>query len=170
LSSLTIVPTSYASAQQRAGRAGRTAPGICYRLYPQSVLSTLPRTSAPEIVRSDLTTPILQLKALGIDDLVKFEWVTNPPAESVLRALEGLVNSGMVDPESGRLTEIGEKVAECPVEVGVARMVNRCSNLSFVIWFLTTPCATQAIQLEGIQMWRRDTDDCRDDLSAGMEP
>jgi ATP-dependent RNA helicase DDX35 len=68
------------------------------------------------------------LKALGIDDLVKFEWVTNPPAESVLRALEGLVNSEMVDPESGRLTEIGEKVAECPVEVGVARMVNGCPN------------------------------------------
>jgi len=86
------------------------------------VLSTLPRTTAPEIVRSDLTTPILQLKSLGIDDLIKFEWVTNPPAESVLRALETLVNSGMVDSE-GRLTEVGEKVAECPVEVGIARML-----------------------------------------------
>lgn len=116
---------------QRAGRAGRTSPGICYRLYPESVLPTLPRTTAPEIVRSDLTTPILQLKSLGIDDLIKFEWVTNPPAESVLRALETLVNSGMVDSE-GRLTEVGEKVAECPVEVGIARMVSAHLHFSFI--------------------------------------
>ena len=75
------------------------------------------------ITRTDLTTPILQLKALGIDDLVKFEWVTNPTAESVLRALEGLVAAGMIG-EDGRLTVSGEKVAECPVEVGIARMVS----------------------------------------------
>ena len=53
---------------------------------------------------------------------MKFEWVTSPPAESVLRALEGLVASGMLDPE-GRLTSVGEKVSECPVEVNIARMV-----------------------------------------------
>lgn len=53
---------------------------------------------------------------------MKFEWVTSPPAESVLRALEGLVASGMLDPD-GRLTNTGEKVAECPVEVNIARMV-----------------------------------------------
>jgi len=53
---------------------------------------------------------------------MKFEWVTNPSAESVLRALEGLIASGMIDKE-GRLTEVGEKVAECPVEVGIARML-----------------------------------------------
>jgi ATP-dependent RNA helicase DDX35 len=80
-------------------------------------------TTPPEVVRSDLTTPILQLKSLGVDDLMKFEWVTGPPAESVLRALEGLVGAGMVDGE-GKLTPIGEKVAECPVEVGIARMVS----------------------------------------------
>jgi len=70
-----------------------------------------------------MTTPILQLKSLGIDDLMKFEWVTAPPAEIVLRALEGLVAAGMVG-EDGCLTVIGEQVAECPVEVGVARMVS----------------------------------------------
>ncbi len=76
----------------------------------------------PEITRTDMTTPILQLKSLGIDDLMKFEWVSAPPAESVLRALEGLVAAGMIG-EDGRLTLMGEKVAECPVEVGIARMV-----------------------------------------------
>ena len=86
-------------------------------------MRTLPHTTPPEITRTDLTTPILQLKSLGIDDLMKFEWVTGPPAETVLRALENLVAAGMVG-EDGRLTVTGEKVAECPVEVNIARMVS----------------------------------------------
>jgi ATP-dependent RNA helicase DDX35 len=122
LSSLSTVKTSAASAAQRAGRAGRTSPGFCYRLYPPAILESLPINTSPELTRTDLTTPILQLKSLGIDDLMKFEWVTSPPAESVLRALEGLVASGMLD-LGGRLTSMGEKVSECPVEVGIARMV-----------------------------------------------
>ncbi|KIM80932.1 hypothetical protein PILCRDRAFT_525171 [Piloderma croceum F 1598] len=123
LASLSIVPTSIASATQRAGRAGRTSPGVCYRLYSLSTFQSLPRTTSPEITRTDMTTPILQLKSLGVDDLMKFEWVTAPPAESVLRALEGLVAAGMIG-EDGRLTTVGEQVAECPVEVNIARMVN----------------------------------------------
>ncbi|KAJ7184090.1 P-loop containing nucleoside triphosphate hydrolase protein [Mycena filopes] len=122
LASLATVPTSVASATQRAGRAGRTSPGVCYRLYPISAFNSLPLSTPPEITRTDMTTPILQLKSLGIDDLMKFEWVSAPPAESVLRALEGLVAAGMIG-EDGRLTLIGEQVAECPVEVGVARML-----------------------------------------------
>ncbi|KAI0371843.1 pre-mRNA splicing factor [Pilatotrama ljubarskyi] len=122
MSSLTTTPISQASATQRAGRAGRTAPGICYRLYTERAFEQLRPTTPPEITRTDLTTPILQLKSLGIDDLMKFEWVSSPPAESVLRALEGLVHAGMIG-DDGRLTVIGEKVAECPVEVNVARML-----------------------------------------------
>ncbi|KAG8744758.1 hypothetical protein FRC10_009523 [Ceratobasidium sp. 414] len=122
LSSLTVVPTSQASATQRAGRAGRTTPGICYRLYPPSVFPTLPKATAPELTRTDITTPLLQLKSLGIDDLMRFEWVSPPPSESVLRALEGLVRAGMIG-QGGELTEVGAKVAECPVEVGIARML-----------------------------------------------
>lgn len=122
LSSLSTVPVSLASATQRAGRAGRTSPGICYRLYPESFLATLSASTPPEITRSDMTTPILQLKSLGIDDLMKFEWVTSPPAESVLRALEGLVAAGMVG-EDGRLTVFGQQAAEWPVEMALARML-----------------------------------------------
>ncbi len=70
----------------------------------------------------DLTTPILQLKSLGVDDLMKFEWVTSPPAETILRAIENLVAAGMIG-EDGKLTLVGEKVSECPVEVNIARMV-----------------------------------------------
>ncbi|KAI5997852.1 P-loop containing nucleoside triphosphate hydrolase protein [Pisolithus orientalis] len=122
LSSLSTVPVSLASATQRAGRAGRTSPGICYRLYPESFLATLSASTPPEITRSEMTTPILQLKSLGIDDLMKFEWVTSPPAESVLRALEGLVAAGMVG-EDGRLTVFGQQAAEWPVEMALARML-----------------------------------------------
>lgn len=122
LSSLATVPISSASATQRAGRAGRTSSGVCYRLYPAAAFDALPRATPPEITRTDLTTPILQLKSLGIDDLMKFEWVTSPPAESVVRALESLVAAGMIG-EDGRLTLVGEKVAECPVDVNIACMV-----------------------------------------------
>ncbi|CAA7270169.1 unnamed protein product [Cyclocybe aegerita] len=122
LASLATVPISMASATQRAGRAGRTSPGVCYRLYPMSVFKRLPATTSPEITRTDMTTPILQLKSLGVDDLMKFDWVSAPPAETVLRALEGLHAAGMID-EHGRLTPIGEQVSECPVEVGIARML-----------------------------------------------
>ncbi|KAG6845049.1 hypothetical protein H0H87_001386 [Tephrocybe sp. NHM501043] len=122
LASLSTVPTSVASATQRAGRAGRTSPGICYRLYSLSVFESLPHSTPAEVTRVDMTTPILQLKSLGIDDLMKFEWVSAPPAEIVLRALEALVAAGMVG-EDGRLTPMGSQVAECPVEVGIARML-----------------------------------------------
>ncbi|KAJ7231444.1 pre-mRNA splicing factor [Mycena haematopus] len=128
LASLATVPTSVASATQRAGRAGRTSPGVCYRLYPIFAFDALPLSTPPEITRTDMTTPILQLKSLGIDDLMKFEWVSAPPAESVLRALEGLVAAGMIG-EDGRLTIIGEQVAECPVEVGIARMLFNSKEL-----------------------------------------
>lgn len=116
------MPTSQASATQRAGRAGRTAPGICYRLYPAAAFDSLPKATPPELTRTDLTTPLLQLKSLGIDDFMRFEWISPPPSESVLRALEGLIRAGMIGQE-GALTEVGAKVAECPVEVTIARMV-----------------------------------------------
>ena len=149
LSSLSIIKTSAASAAQRAGRAGRTSPGFCYRLYPPFVLESLPVNTSPELTRTDLTTPILQLKSLGIDDLMKFEWVTSPPAESILRALEGLVASGMLDPE-GRLTNMGEKVSECPVEVNIARMVKPSSPAMSSHLMGTIPCSCLLPRILGV--------------------
>ena len=122
LSSLSIIPISQASAIQRAGRAGRTSPGTCYRLYTSSVFSSLVSTTPPEILRTDLTSPLVQLKALGIDNLTKLEWVTLPPSETIVRALSALVLGGVVD-ESGNLTDLGKKVAEVPLGVRLACMV-----------------------------------------------
>lgn len=87
-----------------------------------------------------MTTPILQLKSLGIDDLMKFDWVSAPPAESVLRALESLHAAGMID-EYGKLTQVGQRVAECPVELGTARMV-RVSY--FDDYLILTTCSSFA--------------------------
>lgn len=130
LAALSTVPTSVASATQRSGRAGRTSPGTCYRLYTESTFASMPPSTPAEVTRTDMMTPILQLKALGVDDLMKFSWLSAPPAESVLRALEGLIAAGMIGKDDGRLTEDGKKVAECPVDVSVARMLLASRDLS----------------------------------------
>jgi len=163
LASLATVPVSVASATQRAGRAGRTSPGICYRLYPMSVFTSLPSTTSPEITRTDMTTPILQLKSLGIDDLMKFDWVSAPPAETVLRALEGLHAAGMID-AGGKLTVIGEQVSECPVEVGIARMVRRYFASFRVHIFI----ALLVILFQGLQVRGRNTHNCCHDRCPGV--
>ena len=121
-SSLSIVPTSQASALQRTGRAGRTSEGICYRLYPAATFSTLPYSTSPEITRVDLTTPLVQLKSLGIDDLTKLEWVTMPPSKSILHALNEMLQAKLIS-DAGHLTVMGKKLAEFPVDIKTACMV-----------------------------------------------
>jgi ATP-dependent RNA helicase DDX35 len=124
VSSLVVVPASKASASQRAGRAGRTSNGVCYRLYTKPSYDALPAATPPEISRTDLTSIILQLKALGIDDLMKFEWISAPPAETILKAYDTLCLSGLVT-DANVLTPVGSKVAECPLEHNIAKMVSR---------------------------------------------
>jgi len=115
ISSLTVASVSKASATQRAGRAGRTAPGKCYRLYTQSAHSALAAATVPEIQRSDLAPTILQLKALGIDNIVKFPFLSSPPVQLLSRALEILYSLGAID-ESAKLTQPrGSRMAELAV-------------------------------------------------------
>jgi len=128
---LTVTPCSLASANQRAGRAGRTSPGKCYRLYPASALPTnnpnslMPVTTPPELTRSDITLYLLQLKALGIDNLAKFDFMSPPPSEMMIRALEFLYCLKAID-EEGRLTRpIGVRMAEIPLDPMMAAIVSR---------------------------------------------
>ena len=87
--SLLVSPISKASAQQRAGRAGRTKPGKAYRLYTESdFVKELEEQTYPEILRSNLSSVVLELKKLGIDDLVHFDYMDPPAPETVMRALE----------------------------------------------------------------------------------
>lgn len=116
IETLTAVPISKASATQRAGRAGRTKPGKCFRLYTQQSYETLSDTTAPEIQRSNLAPVVMQLKALGIDNIVRFDFLTSPPAELVIRALELLYSLGAVDDYAKLTKPLGFRMAELALE------------------------------------------------------
>eukprot|EP00752_Nemacystus_decipiens_P017500 g15688.t1 len=116
--------TSKASARQRAGRAGRVSPGKCLRLMTEEDYhSQLPAQTIPEMQRSDLSWVVLLLKALGIDDILHFEFLSPPAAETMIRALELLYALGALD-DSCRLTEpLGMIMAEFPVEPCLAKFL-----------------------------------------------
>lgn len=89
--SLLVSPISKASAKQRAGRAGRTRPGKCFRLYTEKAFQKdLIENTYPEILRSNLSNVVLQLKKLKIDDIVHFDYMDPPAPETLMRALEEL--------------------------------------------------------------------------------
>ncbi|PGH19160.1 hypothetical protein AJ80_04240 [Polytolypa hystricis UAMH7299] len=127
---LTAVPISKASATQRAGRAGRTRPGKCLRLYTEQSYASLPEVTVPEIQRSNLAPVVLQLKALGIDNIVRFDFLTPPPAELVVRAFELLYSLGAVD-EYAKLTKpLGIRMAEIAVEPMMAKALLAAPSFS----------------------------------------
>ncbi|XP_047124124.1 putative pre-mRNA-splicing factor ATP-dependent RNA helicase PRP1 [Hydra vulgaris] len=131
--SLLVSAISKASAQQRAGRAGRTRPGKCFRLYTEKAYkSEMQSNTYPEILRSNLGTVVLQLKKLGIDDLVHFDFMDPPAPETLMRALE-LLNYLQALDDDGDLTELGSMMAEFPLDPQLAKMViastdHNCSN------------------------------------------
>lgn len=115
IETLTATPVSKASASQRAGRAGRTRPGKCFRLYTEDSFQSLAETNIPEIQRSDLAPVVLQLKALGIDNVVRFDFLSPPPSELMSKALELLYALGALD-EYAKLTRpLGFRMAELAV-------------------------------------------------------
>lgn len=114
--SLLIDYVSKASAKQRAGRAGRTQKGKCFRLYTKKSYETeLLETSHPEILRSNLGNVVLQMLKLGVKDLVHFDFMDAPAPESMMRALEMLNYLGAIDDE-GNLTAFGDKMSGFPLE------------------------------------------------------
>ncbi|XP_008434041.1 ATP-dependent RNA helicase DHX15 [Poecilia reticulata] len=131
--SLLVTAISKASAQQRAGRAGRTRPGKCFRLYTEKAYRTeMQDNTYPEILRSNLGSVVLQLKKLGIDDLVHFDFMDPPAPETLMRALE-LLNYLAALNDDGDLTELGSMMAEFPLDPQLAKMVIascefNCSN------------------------------------------
>ncbi|XP_039264901.1 putative pre-mRNA-splicing factor ATP-dependent RNA helicase PRP1 [Styela clava] len=131
--SLLVSAISKASAQQRAGRAGRTRPGKCFRLYTEKAYKTeMHENTYPEILRSNLGSVVLQLKKLGIDDLVHFDFMDPPAPETLMRALE-LLNYLAALNDDGDLTELGSIMAEFPLDPQLAKMLvascdYNCSN------------------------------------------
>ena len=128
-----VSPISRASAHQRAGRAGRTQPGKCFRLYTEgSFKKDLQEQTYPEILRSNLSNTVLQLKKLGIDDLVHFDFMDPPAPETLMRALELLNYLGALDDE-GELTTVGSVMADFPLDPQLSKMLVaspgfKCSN------------------------------------------
>lgn len=124
IESLVITATSQASAEQRAGRAGRTRPGICYRLYTlDSFKNEMPMDAIPEMQRSNLASICLFMKALGIDDIVNFDFVDPPPPDLLSRSLCDLYRLGALDSIHGELTKIGLQMSEFPVDPPLARVL-----------------------------------------------
>lgn len=121
IDTLTPTPVSKASATQRAGRAGRTKPGKCYRLYPESNFIALPATTVPELQRSDLAPTILQLKALGIDNIARFPFLTPPPSALLIRALDNLYALGALDPYAKLTNPLGTRMADLPLKPMLAK-------------------------------------------------
>ncbi|KAI5568580.1 hypothetical protein BDE02_12G023500 [Populus trichocarpa] len=123
LDSLVITPISQASAKQRAGRGGRTGPGKCYRLYTESAYrNEMSPTSVPEIQRVNLGFTTLTMKAMGINDLLSFDFMDPPSPQALISALEQLYSLGALD-EEGLLTKLGRKMAEFPLEPPLSKML-----------------------------------------------
>jgi ATP-dependent RNA helicase DHX8/PRP22 len=123
MDSLVVMPISQSQARQRSGRAGRTGPGKCYRLYTEAAFRNemLPN-SIPDIQRTNLAHTILMLKAMGINDLLSFDFMDPPPAQTMLTALEALYALSALDDE-GLLTRLGRKMADFPMEPPLAKML-----------------------------------------------
>ncbi|KAI0496788.1 hypothetical protein KFK09_023112 [Dendrobium nobile] len=123
LDSLVITPISQASAKQRAGRAGRTGPGKCYRLYTESAYrNEMSPTTIPEIQRINLGTTTLNMKAMGINDLLSFDFMDPPSPQALISAMEQLYSLGALD-EEGLLTKLGRKMAEFPLDPPLSKML-----------------------------------------------
>jgi ATP-dependent helicase HrpB len=125
INTLLVEKISRASADQRAGRAGRTAPGQCIRLWPQPEHEERPAQELPEIKRLDLSEVVLTLKAAGIGDLRQFRWLEAPAEAALAHAEELLLDLGALE-SSGRFTSIsplGHRMLAFPVHPRYARML-----------------------------------------------
>ncbi len=122
IDTLLVERISRAATDQRTGRAGRTAPGTCHRLWTEQEHVARPMQELPEILRHDLAEVVLTLKAGGIDDVENFEWLEKPNPQSLVQTLTLLRDLGAID-HDGKLTAIGKKMVSFPMHPRYARML-----------------------------------------------
>ncbi|MBQ1047971.1 ATP-dependent RNA helicase HrpA [Micromonospora sp. C51] len=139
---LPIEPISQASANQRKGRCGRTSDGICIRLYDEQDFASRPEFTDPEILRTNLASVILQMTAIGLGDIAAFPFIDPPDRRNITDGVNLLHELGAIDPTetepSRRLTSLGRRLAQLPVDPRLARMVlegerNGCATEVMVI-------------------------------------
>lgn len=143
---LQVTPISQAAAKQRAGRAGRTGPGKCYRLYTEAqFLTDMTPETIPEIQRANLSSVALNLKAMGVNDMLAFPFISPPSVSSLLGALEELYNLGLLDDE-GLLTRVGRRCADFPVDPMLAKMLIKSAELGCAEEILSVASCIEATQ------------------------
>lgn len=139
---LPIEPVSQASANQRKGRCGRTSDGICIRLYDEQDFASRPEFTDPEILRTNLASVILQMTSIGLGDIGAFPFIDPPDRRNVTDGVNLLHELGALDPAetdpAKRLTPLGRRLAQLPVDPRLARMVlegerNGCATEVVVI-------------------------------------
>ena len=131
IDTLLVEPVSQASAEQRAGRAGRTGPGRCIRLWSQTDHEARPLREVPEIKRVDLSETILLLLTSGWGEAAAFPWYEKPDDKALQRALTVLADLGAVDAE-GKLTHLGRRMSVFPAHPRYARMLLAAGELDCV--------------------------------------
>ncbi|XP_068173354.1 probable ATP-dependent RNA helicase DHX40 isoform X2 [Antennarius striatus] len=126
---LEVVPISKSEAQQRAGRAGRTSAGKCFRIYSKEFWEkNMPEYTVPEIQRTSLTAVILTLKCLGIHDVIRFPYLDCPEERFILEALKQLYQFDAID-RRGHVTHLGKLMVEFPLQPGLTRAVLKSAAL-----------------------------------------
>src|SRR5690606_23077971 len=122
LDRLHVEPVSQASANQRAGRCGRIAPGTCIRLYSEADFQSRPEFTDPEIRRASLAGVILRMLSLGLGDIERFPFLEPPDPRAIADGWQTLAELGAVD-ERRRITRTGRLMARMPIDVKLARML-----------------------------------------------
>merc|ERR1719228_2112908 len=123
MDALQIFPVAQANANQRSGRAGRTGPGQCYRLYTErQYREELLATAVPEIQRTNLANVVLLLKSLGVQNLLQFHFMDPPPEDNILNSMYQLWILGALS-NTGELTNLGKKMVEFPLEPSLSKML-----------------------------------------------
>ncbi|KAK3131825.1 hypothetical protein QOZ80_6AG0511980 [Eleusine coracana subsp. coracana] len=116
MESLIVIPVSKAQALQRSGRAGREGPGKCFRLFQESEFDKLVDSTVPEIKRCNLANVVLQLKALGIDDIIGFDFMEKPSRTAILKSLEQLILLGALTDDYKLSDPVGLRMARLPLD------------------------------------------------------
>jgi ATP-dependent helicase HrpA len=128
---LPIEPVSQASADQRAGRCGRVAPGVCIRLYSEDDFEGRPEFTEPEVLRTNLAAVILQMTAIGLGDVARFPFLEPPDAASIRDGYALLEELSAISPNQ-RLTRTGRRLARLPVDPRLGRMILESGRLGCV--------------------------------------
>ncbi|MFM8720041.1 MAG: ATP-dependent helicase HrpB [Chthoniobacterales bacterium] len=162
INTLLVEKISRASSDQRAGRAGRTAPGRCVRLWMTKDHEQRAASELPEVKRLDLAEVVLSLKAAGVGDLEKFRWLEPPEPRALQRAVELLEDLGALD-HAGVITALGRQMLAFPVHPRYARLLLEAAKLGCVKAACLLAALTQGRGLL-VKSTSRDMDKRRDEM------